>query len=53
MGFKNSKGFAGGSCQELVCDDQEKCCVLAENKPCRHIEFAHPSMSGFKLFLIF
>ena len=46
-GFKNSKGFAGGSCKELFCDDQEKCCVVAENKPCRHIEFARPSMSGF------
>ena len=47
MGFKNSKGFAGGSCKDLFCDDQEKCCVLAENKPCRHIELARPSMSGF------
>ena len=47
IGFKNSKGFAGGSCKELFCDDQEKCCVVAENKPCRHIEFARPSMSGF------
>ena len=46
-GFKNSRAFAGGSCKELFCDDQEKCCVLAENKPCRHIEFARPSMSGF------
>jgi predicted metal-binding protein len=47
MGFKSSKGFAGGSCKELFCDDEEKCCVLAENKPCRHIELARPSMSGF------
>ena len=46
-GFKNSKGFAGGSCKELFCGDQEKCCVVAENKPCRHIEVARPSMSGF------
>ena len=46
-GFKKSKGFAGGSCKELFCDDQEKCCVLTENKPCRHLEFARPSMSGF------
>jgi hypothetical protein len=29
----------------------EKCCVLAENKPCRHIEFARPSMSGFGIDL--
>jgi len=47
MGCKNSKGFAGGSCKELFCDDQETCCVVAENKPCRHIEVARPSMSGF------
>jgi predicted metal-binding protein len=46
-GFKNSKGFAGGSCKELFCGHQEKCCVVAENKPCRHIEVARPSMSGF------
>jgi predicted metal-binding protein len=47
MGFKKSKGFAGGSCKDLFCDDQEKCCVLAENKPCRHMDIARPSMSGF------
>lgn len=47
LGFKKSKGFAGGSCKELFCEDQEKCCVVAENKSCRHIEFARPSMSGF------
>ncbi len=47
IGFGKSKAFAGGSCKELFCDDQEKCCVVAENKPCRHIKFARPSMSGF------
>lgn len=47
LGFKKSKAFAGGSCKQLFCGDQEKCCVLAENKPCRHMEFARPSMSGF------
>jgi predicted metal-binding protein len=47
IGFKNSKAFAGGSCKDLFCDDQEKCCIVAENKPCRHIEVARPSMSGF------
>ncbi len=47
IGFGKSKAFAGGSCKELFCDDQEKCCVVAENKPCRHIELARPSMSGF------
>jgi len=47
IGFGKSKAFAGGSCKKLFCDDQENCCVVAENKPCRHIEFARPSMSGF------
>ncbi|MBU8911452.1 MAG: DUF2284 domain-containing protein [Desulfobacterales bacterium] len=52
IGFRKSKAFAGGSCKELFCDDQEKCCVVAENKPCRHIEFARPSMSGFGIDVI-
>lgn len=47
MGLENSKGFAGGSCKELFCGDQEQCCVLAEKKLCRHPESARPSMSGF------
>jgi predicted metal-binding protein len=47
MGFEKSKAFAGGSCKELFCEDQPDCCVVAENKPCRHIESARPSMSGF------
>jgi len=47
MGCKNSKGFAGGSCKKLFCDDQETCCVVSENKSCRHIDVARPSMSGF------
>jgi len=46
-GFEKSKAFAGGSCKDLFCDDQENCCVLSEDKPCRHIESARPSMSGF------
>ena len=47
VGFGKAKGFAGGSCKELFCTDQEKCCVVADNKPCRHRESARPSMSGF------
>ena len=47
IGFGKSKAFAGGSCKELFCNDQEKCCVVTENTPCRHIESARPSMSGF------
>ena len=46
-GFKGSKAFAGGSCKDLFCDDHEKCCVVTGKKPCRHIDVARPSMSGF------
>ena len=46
-GFLRSKAFAGGSCKELFCEDQKNCCVVAENKPCRHNDLARPSMSGF------
>jgi len=46
-GFKKSKGFAGGSCKELFCDDQENCRVIVEGKPCRNNEISRPSMSGF------
>jgi predicted metal-binding protein len=47
VGFKNSKGFAEGSCIELFSGEHETCTVVAEDKPCRHIELARPSMSGF------
>ncbi|MBU3952132.1 MAG: DUF2284 domain-containing protein, partial [Proteobacteria bacterium] len=47
MGFGKSQAFAGGSCKELFCSDQENCCVVTENTPCRHMESARPSMSGF------
>ena len=46
-GFKKSKGFAGGSCKDLFCEAHENCCVIAENKSCRHLASARPSMSGF------
>lgn len=46
-GFGKSRAFAGGSCKELFCEDQESCCVVTKNIPCRHIEIARPSMSGF------
>jgi predicted metal-binding protein len=46
-GFEKSKAFAGGSCKDLFCEDRETCRVLSENKSCRHIATARPSMSGF------
>jgi len=52
IGFKGSKAFAGGSCKKLFCIDHEKCCVLTDYKPCRHIEVARPSMSGFGIDVI-
>lgn len=47
MGFKESRGFAGGSCKELFCKDFKTCSVIDEGKACRHQESARPSMSGF------
>jgi predicted metal-binding protein len=47
MGFDRSRGFAGGSCKALFCEDQENCRVVTENKPCCHMTSARPSMSGF------
>jgi predicted metal-binding protein len=47
IGYGKSKAFAGGSCKELFCEDQKECCVVAENRPCRHIGCARQSMSGF------
>jgi predicted metal-binding protein len=46
-GFDKAKAFAGGSCKSLFCEKQKECCVITANKPCRHKEFARPSMSGF------
>ncbi len=47
LGLEHSRGFAGGSCKELFCNDQKTCRVVAQNKPCRNPDFARPSMSGF------
>jgi predicted metal-binding protein len=46
-GWEKSKAFAGGSCKELFCADQKDCRVVTEHEPCRHMETARPSMSGF------
>ena len=51
-GFEQSKAFAGGSCKDLFCEDQINCCVLTGNEPCRHINSARPSMSGFGIDVI-
>jgi predicted metal-binding protein len=46
-GYSRSKGFAGGSCKRLFCQDHPDCRVLSENGDCRHPHVARPSMSGF------
>lgn len=45
-GFKNSKGFAGGSCKELFCGDYNECRVVAGKGECRNPAVARQSMSG-------
>ena len=47
IGYRDSKAFAGGSCKNIFCYDHADCCVVAENRPCRHPQHARPSMSGF------
>lgn len=47
LGFSSSKGFAGGSCKELFCYDQDQCPVISDNTPCLHPNMARPSISGF------
>jgi len=45
-GMNKAKGMAAGSCKELFCDEAETCVVLAESAPCRHPEWARPSISA-------
>ncbi|MBN1288536.1 MAG: DUF2284 domain-containing protein [Actinobacteria bacterium] len=45
-GYKNSRGFAGGSCKELYCADDDICEALKEKGKCRHPELSRPSASG-------
>ncbi|MCU0574027.1 MAG: DUF2284 domain-containing protein [Syntrophobacteraceae bacterium] len=47
MGYRKSKGFAGGSCKQLFCRDRRACRVVSEGRPCRNPGQARPSMSGF------
>ena len=48
----DSVSFAGGSCKQLFCEENETCCVLADKLPCRHMNDARPSMSGFGIDVI-
>lgn len=47
MGYRNSKGYAGGSCKRIFCRDQPKCRILSKEGECRNPDHARPSMSGF------
>lgn len=47
MGYTESKGFAGGSCKTIFCQDHAVCRVLSEQGTCRNPKRARPSMSGF------
>jgi predicted metal-binding protein len=47
IGFDRSKAFAGGSCKNLFCADEEQCRILAGTGTCRNPEAARPSLSGF------
>jgi predicted metal-binding protein len=52
IGFSQSRAFAGGSCKQLFCEENETCCVLADKLPCRHMNDARPSISGFGIDVI-
>jgi len=46
-GYKGSKGFAGGSCKKIFCNDHPYCRRLSATAECRNPQEARPSMSGF------
>ena len=52
FGFSHSRAFAGGSCKPLFCEENNTCCVVADRLPCRHMNEARPSMSGFGIDVI-
>ncbi|MFH2013122.1 MAG: DUF2284 domain-containing protein [Pseudomonadota bacterium] len=45
-GYKNSKGFAGGSCKLIFCSEYDECCALNEGVECKFPDLARPSLSG-------
>jgi len=52
LGFSRSRAFAGGSCKPLFCEENNTCCVVTDKHPCRHMNEARPSMSGFGIDVI-
>ena len=47
MGYPQSAAYAGGSCKNLFCREENDCLVVSKKGVCRHPESARPSMSGF------
>lgn len=47
LGYRESRGFAGGSCKQIFCADHRECLALQTEGKCRNPEMARPSMSGF------
>ncbi len=47
LAYPRSRGFAGGSCKDIFCGDNDVCLQLSSPGVCRHPLAARPSMSGF------
>ncbi len=47
LGFSQAKGFAGGSCKAVFCNDRPCCPVIKDTGDCPFSDRARPSMSGF------
>ena len=47
IGYTRARGFAGGSCKRIFCEDKPDCRALQEGGQCRNPDQARPSMSGF------
>lgn len=47
MGYLHSKGYAGGSCKQLFCQEHSDCRVIKDDGRCRNPGKATPSMSGY------
>lgn len=46
FGCLRAKGFAGGSCKIVFCEDYTDCAELKEQGTCRYPDFAKVSLSG-------
>ena len=46
IGYENAKGYAGGNCKDLFCDQHLECRRVTGNGTCRHPDQSRESMSG-------